>query len=180
MRARLLQTTPISNAECSRCLTWDCHDIFDMSLTYQRTSYECGREDMGCLVDETTLPRNADRSQRVVAGDHLASEVSLAKSLDSGSRAGLQFILENDQTEESEPRFCLFTVRPHPSRDEALATNVLLTASASGHVAMIDLRCSFQRWRSLDILASCNTKEGRHSPEELEVLVMIRDLTRFQ
>ena len=51
--------------------------------------------------------------------DHAASEVSGTESLDSRRRSRLQFVLEDDQTKESQTRLGLFPIERNEERSES-------------------------------------------------------------
>ena len=72
-----------------------------------RTSNEHWGEDVRCLVHEATLSGDADSSQRVVSSNHATGEVSVPQRLNGRSRPGLQFVLEDDQSQELQTRLGL-------------------------------------------------------------------------
>lgn len=56
---------------------------------------------MSGLSDQSALPGNTDSRKRVIASDHAAGKMGLAKSLNGGRRTWLQLVLKDDQTEEA-------------------------------------------------------------------------------
>ena len=71
------------------------------------TSYEYWGEDLSGRINQSTFASNADGCERIVSRDHPACEVGGAQSLDGRCRPWLQLVLENDETQELQTRFCL-------------------------------------------------------------------------
>ena len=120
---------------------------------------------MRSRVDETTFPCYTDRSQRVVACDHPASEVSSTQSLNSRRSAWLQFVFEDHQTEEAQSRFGLLS-RPCVSKAN-MWVPAALTVSFSAPSTRSSPQHSSRPWQSLDNRASCSTRASHHNPGEL-------------
>ena len=59
------------------------------------------------LVNNSTLPRNADSGQDVIPGDHDGPYVRLNELLDNLCRRWLQLVLEDDEADEFEVGFHL-------------------------------------------------------------------------
>lgn len=65
-------------------------------------TFEKGRQkDPTCLTDHPTLASDADGRANVVASHHPRGDVRRAEGRDGGSGAGLELVLEHDQTEEA-------------------------------------------------------------------------------
>ena len=62
------------------------------------------------LADHAALACNADGRTRVVTSTHPAREVRGAESLNGGRRAGLDLVLENNETKETQARLSLLAL----------------------------------------------------------------------
>lgn len=73
----------------------------------QRTDRKNGKEYVNRLADQSALSRDAHSSSVIIASRHSNRQVSVAKCFYGGSRARLQLVLKDDETEESKAGFGL-------------------------------------------------------------------------
>lgn len=77
------------------------------------TADEYRREYLGSRVDERAFASDADGCERIVSCDHSARKVCGAKGLDGGCRPGLELVLEDNETKETQSRFSLLPTTKH-------------------------------------------------------------------
>lgn len=93
---------------------------------------------MCSLAYQTALSCDADSSQRVVSSNHPACQMSCPEGLDGRSCPRLQFILKDDQSEETKIRFRLLSIETLSNHEAN--KNLHLTFSSFEPSAMINFQ----------------------------------------